>query len=120
MPPDIFKMEMFENTQAFRLRVDRRKRRFSNTMMFRILLACPFRVLMYLHRFSVFVCVGGGGRKRYKRAKQGCVFFLFFENGEEISVFKHLISGFVWTEPYFDQNSTVKLFPATVVIWILF
>ena len=63
MPPDIFKMEMFENTQAFRLRVDGRKRSFSNTMMFRILLASPVRVLMYLHRFSVFVWRGENDTK---------------------------------------------------------
>ena len=83
MPPDIFKMEMFENTQAFRLRVDRRKRRFSNTMMFRILLACPFRVLMYLHRFSVFVWGGGGGENDTNALSKDVYFFCFLKTAKK-------------------------------------
>ena len=52
---------------------------------------------MYLHRFSVFVWRGGNDSKTLRKD----VYFLFFENGEEISVFKNLVSGFVWTGALF-------------------
>ena len=69
---------------------------------------------MYLHRFSVFVWRGGNDSKTLRKD----VYFLFFENGEEISVFKNLVSGFVWTGPYFDPKFNRQIIPSDCCLWI--